>query len=45
MKNLPAKEDESVDWPAMGRHAKVTPSPVSDSPTLFPPQTGDAPHE
>jgi len=45
VKSLPAKEDENVDWPAMGRHAKVEPPPVSDAPTLFPPQTGDAPRE
>ena len=42
VKNLPAIEDENVDWPVMGRHAKVEPPPLSDSPTLFPPQTGDA---
>ena len=46
VKNLPAIEDEEdVDWPAMGRHAKVAPPPLSDSPTPFPPQTGDAPSE
>ena len=45
VKNLPAIEDENVDWPPMGRHAKVAPPPLSDAPTLFPPQTGDAPGE
>ena len=45
VKNLPAREDEDVDRPVMGRHAKVEPPPLSDAPTLFPPQTGDAPHE
>jgi tyrosine-protein kinase len=45
VKNLPAIEDESVDWPVMGRHAKVEPPPLSDSPALFPPQTGDTPRE
>jgi len=45
VKNLPAIEDENVDWPPMGRHAKVAPPPLYDATTLFPPQTGDAPHE
>jgi capsular exopolysaccharide synthesis family protein len=45
VKNLPAREDENVDWSAMGRHAKVEPPPVSDAPTLFPPQTGDPPRD
>ncbi len=42
VKNFPAIEDENVDWPIMGRHAKVERPPLSDSPTLSPPQTGDA---
>lgn len=42
VKNLPAMEDENLDWPARGRHAKVTRPPLSDSPTLSLPQTGDA---
>jgi capsular exopolysaccharide synthesis family protein len=45
VKAVPAIEDEEVDWPTMGRHAKVEPPPLSGSPTLFPPQTGDAPPE
>ncbi len=45
VKNLPAGEDEDVDWPAMGRHAKVESPPLSDSPAPLPPQTGDAPRE
>ncbi len=53
VEDLPATEDEDVDWPAdedvdwpaMGRHAKVESPPLSDSPTLFPPQSGDAPGE
>ena len=45
VKNLPAREDENVDRPVMGRHAKVEPPPLSDAPTLFPPQSGDAPRE
>ena len=41
--NLPAIEDEKIDLRPIGRHAKVTPSPVSDTPTVLLPQTGDAP--
>ena len=45
VKNLPATEDERADLPVKGRHAKVEPPALSDAPTLFPPQTGDAPRE
>jgi len=45
VKILPTTEEENVDWPVMGRHAKVARPPVSGSSSLIPPQTGEAPHE
>jgi non-specific protein-tyrosine kinase len=48
VENLPAIEDENVDWWPIGRHAKGANGaqpPLSDAPTHFPPQTGDAPRE